>query len=110
MSAYGIILIAVGVVALTWLFASTYTGTAKSIWSPIAKVGLTGRLLVAVLTVYVLLTAGGIGTVAGVALIAVLTLHFYFDRPDDEIGVGLPGPLRRVTKAANRLSKSLFGT
>lgn len=106
---YELILIAVGVMGLAWLFASSRTSTARTIWSPGDKALTVFRLILGGLTVYVLLTAGGIATILGLLAAFFGGLHLYFTRPDEDLGVGMPRPLRWVGNKLGRLERLLVG-
>lgn len=108
--AYEIFLIAFGVAGLAWIFASSWTGAARKIWSPTDTALTIGRLTIGTLTVYVLLTAGGIAAILGVVAAFFGGLHLFFTRPDEELPrFGLPGPIRFFTGIMDRLEKLLIG-
>lgn len=111
--AWEIFLIAAGVFGLVWLFASNYTGVARSIWSPIAKLSLAGRIIMVSLSIYVLLTAGGIAAVFGLLALGFAALHAFFTRPDQDLGMYnrrmIPRPFRWVLAKIQGLEKMLFG-
>lgn len=96
--AYEILLIAFGVAGLAWLFASSRTGTARKLWSPGDTALTIARLTIGTLTVYVLLTAGGIAGILGIIAAFFGGLHLYFTRPDKDLGISTPRPLKRLNK------------
>lgn len=114
MSSIGVILLAVGVFGLTWLFASNYTGAAKAVWSPIAKLSLAFRIIIGGLSIWVMLTAGGIARLFGLIALVFAALHSYFTRPDQDLGMYnsemIPRPFRWLLGKITALEKMLFRT
>lgn len=107
---YATIAIAFGVAGLAWLAAASRPGTFRKIWKPGDTALMIGRLLIGTMTVYVLLTAGGIAWWFGLAAAAFGGLHLFYTRPDKELPrFGLPGPLRWFMGLMNRLERMLIG-
>lgn len=105
---YEIILIAIGVAGLAWLFASSRESTARTLWRPGDQALMVFRLLIGGLTIYVLLTAGGIATVLGVIAAFFAGLHLYFSRPEDDVG-RLGFPLRWFSATMSKIEGLLVG-
>lgn len=110
MPPYGVFLIAFGVAGLAWLFAGWSPSTARKLWSPVNS-GMTAfRLGVGALTLYVLLTAGGIAAILGLVAAFFAGLHLYYTRPDRDLPhFGIPGPFRWFMSLMDRIERLLIG-
>jgi len=106
---YEIALIAFGVAGVAWLFAARNPKAARALWAPGDKLLLAFRLALGIVTVWVLLTAGGFAWFLGVAAAFFGGLHLYFRRPDRDLGLETPGVLRPVTGVFRRLERLLVG-
>lgn len=104
---YEIILIAIGVFGLAWLFASSRESTARKLWKPGDTALMVGRLIIGGLTVYVLLSAGGIAFFIGVLAAFFGGLHLYFTRPDRDVPQW--GPIGWLTSLPTRMKRALVG-
>lgn len=114
MSAIGVILLAFGVFGITWLFASNYTGAARAVWSPVAKLSLAFRIIIGTLSIWVMLSAGGIARIFGLIALVFAALHSFFTRPDQDLGMYnrdmVPRPFRWILGKIASLEKMLFRT
>jgi FtsH-binding integral membrane protein len=106
---YEVFLIAFGVAGVAWLFAARNPRAARALWAPGDRLLLVFRLAIGGLTIYVLLTAGGIAWFLGLAAAFFGGLHLYFRRPDEDLGFGTPFFIRPFAKLMNRLERLLFG-
>jgi hypothetical protein len=110
MTMYEIFAAAFGVAGLAWIFASSSTSTARKMWKPGDTALMIGRLLIGLLTIYVLLTAGGIAVVLGLLAAFFGGLHLYFTRPDEDLPrFGTPAPIRWFSSVMDRLERLLVG-
>lgn len=110
-SVYVVVAIAFGVAGVAWLFAAARPGTARKLWKPGDTVLTIFRLSLGAVTVYVLLTAGGLVFFVGLAAVFFGGLHLYFTRPDKDLPrIGIPGPIRAFMGIMSSIERMLFGT
>jgi hypothetical protein len=109
---YALIFILIGVAGLTWVFAATYTDTASSINEIVSRFSGAIRVGIALLTLYVMLTAGGIVFALGLGVFAAGILQLYFNRDGDSAAHTrdyLPSPIRWTSRRLNSAKKMLLG-
>lgn len=107
---YALIGIAIGVAGLAFLFASQRPGLARKIWTPGNQAFTAFRYGIALLTLYVLLTAGGIAFWLGLAGAAFAGIHLYFTKKGESGDGSMPAVLRPFAAVWRSISGMLFGT